>query len=85
LARTRQIRELQKSVAAASTSMAVFDPLPALCPPQRSQCSNVEGGQLLYNDGSHPTNAGALLLRDDFLAFLNRLPSPKRSAPDAPS
>jgi peptidoglycan/LPS O-acetylase OafA/YrhL len=84
LAKTRQIRELQQSVAAASTSMAVFDPLPALCPPQRPQCSNVEGGQILYSDGSHLTNAGALLLRDDFLAFLNRLPSPKRSAQDAP-
>ena len=84
LARTRQIRELQQSVAAASTSMAVFDPLPALCSPQRPQCSNVEGGQLLYSDGSHLTNAGALLLRDNFMTFLNRLPSPQRSAPDAP-
>lgn len=83
LARTSQIRELQQSVAAASTSMAVFDPLPALCPPQRTQCSNVKDGQLLYSDGSHLTNAGALRFRDDFLAFLNRLPSPKRSAPDA--
>lgn len=81
LAQTREVRDLQRGLAAAGRATVVFDPLPALCPPGRSSCANVEGGQILYSDGSHLTNAGAEQLSAPFLALLRQLPAPTPQAP----
>jgi len=83
LARTREVRDLQRSLAAAGSATVVFDPFPALCPPNDSSCANVVGGQILYSDGSHLTNAGAALLSGPFQAFLRQLPAPPRQVTGA--
>lgn len=83
LARTREVRDLQRSLAAAGSATVVFDPFPALCPPNDSSCANVVGGQILYSDGSHLTNAGAALLSGPFQAVLRQLPAPPRQVTGA--
>ena len=75
LLQTETVRALQRSLAATSGHLQVFDPVPSLCPGDRDRCSSVEEGQLLFTDGSHLSNAGALRLRDRFLALLRNLPA----------
>jgi hypothetical protein len=80
LARTREVRDLQRSLAAAGRVTVLFDPFPPLCPANDASCANVEHGQILYSDGSHLTNAGAERLSAPFQACLRQLPAPPRQA-----
>jgi len=73
LQQTETIRSIQQSLATQSQSVRVFDPFPSLCSAERAFCSSVQDTQMLYSDGSHLTNAGALRLRDGFLALLRGL------------
>ncbi|MFM7269142.1 MAG: acyltransferase family protein [Cyanobium sp.] len=80
LLQAETVRALQRNLAASSGHLQVFDPFPSLCPPVGDRCFSVEEGQILYTDGSHLSNAGALRLRDRFLALLRDL---RAAAPGA--
>ena len=56
---------------------ALFRPFDSLCPSGTSHCSTYRDGDLLYSDGIHLTNAGALLLYPRLMAFLEGLAASK--------
>jgi peptidoglycan/LPS O-acetylase OafA/YrhL len=58
---------------------ALFRPFDSLCPSGTSHCSTYRGDDLLYSDGIHLTNPGALLLYPRLMAFLDGLATSKPS------
>lgn len=80
LASNREVRDLKLSLAADGRATEVFDPCPAVCPPNDSSCANVNDGQILYGDGSHLTIAGVGRLSAPFMAFLRELVASAREA-----
>lgn len=74
LAATAPARRLQERLRRQLPATDLFDPFASICPPQWNVCSSVSGGNLLYSDDSHLTNAGALLLYPRLLAFLEAQP-----------
>ena len=61
-----RLEELEKRHA----HVHIFDPLPFLCPPQQSICTNYTNGLRAYTDYSHLTRSGSRLISDGFEAFL---------------
>jgi len=59
---------------ATSPGTALFRAFDSICPPGGASCSTYRGDDLLYSDGIHLTNAGALLLYPRLMAFLERQP-----------
>lgn len=68
--KTDPIRALQEQLARDSKVIDVFDPFAVICPASNSICSNYHNGQLLFQDGSHLTAAGARSLGPSLQAFL---------------
>ena len=53
-------------------NVLTYDPLPVLCPATARSCASHRGGQRIFSDEDHLTQAGAGLLSDDFLRFLEQ-------------
>ncbi|MEA5441220.1 acyltransferase family protein [Cyanobium gracile] len=62
-----------KQLVETTPGTALFRPFDSLCPPGSSFCSTHRGDDLLYSDGIHLTNHGALLLYPRLMAFLKGL------------
>jgi peptidoglycan/LPS O-acetylase OafA/YrhL len=73
------IRSLLMNLADRTEGVVVFDPFDSICPPDQSQCSTHRKGELLFSDGNHLTNAGAVSLHPRFKMFLERLQNPAHS------
>ena len=68
------VQALQERITRDLPGASLFTPFDSICPPDRTVCSNVRDGTLLYSDETHLTNAGALLLYPRLIAFLEGLP-----------
>ncbi|KEF42929.1 MAG: hypothetical protein ER33_03420 [Cyanobium sp. CACIAM 14] len=73
------LRFLEQLVAT-TPGTALFRPFDSICPPGVSFCSTHRGDALLYSDGTHLTNAGALLLYPRLMAFLEDQATPRSTA-----
>ena len=63
-----------EQLVATTPGTALFRPFDSLCPSGISHCSTYRDGDLLYSDGIHLTNPGALLLYPRLMAFLEGQP-----------
>jgi peptidoglycan/LPS O-acetylase OafA/YrhL len=72
LKRTETIRNLQKHLANISSAIDVFDPFDSICPPSKVTCRTYDQGKLLFADGNHLTQQGALLLYPAFARSLSQ-------------
>lgn len=70
LAEIQPIASRLKALESRYDHVHVFDPLPILCPPEQSTCTNYVDGVRAYSDYSHLTRGGSRLLSDAFDAFL---------------
>jgi peptidoglycan/LPS O-acetylase OafA/YrhL len=70
---TQPMRDLQQRLKRQHNNIHVFDPFPSLCPPNQQTCSTHRDGIMLFNDGIHPTTAGAKSLTPSFQAFLETI------------
>ena len=80
---TKSVRELLNALNRQAPSLHVFDPFPSVCPGGQEFCSTHLGGQRIFLDSNHLSDAGALRLYPSFRAFLERIEaeSPHRSFP----
>jgi len=88
LRRSSAIRSLQQELGAGGMAITLFDPFATLCAEGQRECSTVLDGQLLYQDGSHLSAAGAQQLVPSLLRLLrtptpNPAPSGLPQAPEA--
>ena len=51
----------------------VFDPSEIICPPNRKECTQILNKTPLYMDNDHLSEEGALLIKTQFLQFLNEI------------
>ena len=72
LDRTEAIRILQRQLQRQSAVIDIFDPFSSICPPAKATCRTYAQGQLLFSDGNHLTQQGALLLYPRFARFLSQ-------------
>ena len=72
LQRTQAIRNLQKQLQHQSPVITVFDPFDSVCPPSKATCRTYDQGKLLFADGNHLTQQGALLLYPAFARYLSQ-------------
>lgn len=68
-----------EQLVATTPGTALFRPFDSLCPFGTSHCSTYRDGDLLYSDGIHLTNPGALLLYPGLMSFLEGLATTKPS------
>lgn len=68
-----------EQLVATTPGTALFRPFDSFCPSGTSHCSTYRGDDLLYSDGIHLTNPGALLLYPRLMAFLDGLATSKPS------
>lgn len=64
------IAERLKELETRYPNVYVFDPLPYLCKPEQSDCTNYIDGVRMYSDYSHLTKAGSRLISNGFEEFL---------------
>lgn len=81
LRESNQMKRLQLELGAKYPNVHVFDPFPLLCPPDEALCSTHRNGQMLYADGIHLTQAGALVLYPAFRDALTSYGAYPRKAP----
>ena len=70
----RPLDHFLERLVATTPGTALFRAFDSICPPGGASCSTYRGDDLLYSDGIHLTNAGALLLYPRLMAFLERQP-----------
>ena len=72
------LSNLLAGVLASSPNVVLYNPADALCP-TKGLCPRQRNGYLLYSDGNHLSTYGAIMVMDDFVAFLNQ-PNGNRQA-----
>jgi peptidoglycan/LPS O-acetylase OafA/YrhL/lysophospholipase L1-like esterase len=69
----RPLDQFLEQLVATTPGTALFRAFDSICPPGSSSCSTYRGDDLLYSDGIHLTNPGAMLLYPRLMAFLEGL------------
>jgi hypothetical protein len=65
------LRKQLAGVLASNPNVVLYNPADALCP-TKVLCPRQRNGYMLYSDGNHLSTYGAVMVMDDFVAFLNR-------------
>ncbi|MFM7551215.1 MAG: acyltransferase family protein [Cyanobacteriota bacterium] len=73
ISENERVLGLLDNLAAEVKDVSLFDPFESLCPVGQTTCSTHRGGEALFSDGNHLTNAGAIELYPRLQRFLGRL------------